>query len=104
VTFGEPLVAALPPDLLPLERSPTLRLFVGGAEVNFAVGMRRLGQKHWRSAPTAGPVWPKYPANTPGSHLADQFLSRCSAPFGVSYRRMQGPRRRRALRGHFPAL
>ena len=43
VTFGEPLVAALPPDPLPLEQSPTLRLYVGGAEVNFAVGMRRLG-------------------------------------------------------------
>jgi 2-dehydro-3-deoxygluconokinase len=43
VTFGEPLVAALPPAPLPLEQSPTLRLFVGGAEVNFAIGMRRLG-------------------------------------------------------------
>jgi 2-dehydro-3-deoxygluconokinase len=43
VTFGEPLVAALPPDPLPLEQSPTLRLYAGGAEVNFAVGMRRMG-------------------------------------------------------------
>jgi len=43
VTFGEPLVAALPPDPLPLEECPALRLFAGGAEVNFAVGMRRLG-------------------------------------------------------------
>jgi 2-dehydro-3-deoxygluconokinase len=43
VTFGEPLIAGLPPDPLPLQQSPTLRLFVGGAEVNFAVGMRRLG-------------------------------------------------------------
>lgn len=43
VTFGEPLVAALPPDPLPLEQSPALRLYAGGAEVNFAVGMRRLG-------------------------------------------------------------
>jgi 2-dehydro-3-deoxygluconokinase len=43
VTFGEPLVAALPLEPRPLEHSPTLQLHVGGAEVNFAVGIRRLG-------------------------------------------------------------
>jgi 2-dehydro-3-deoxygluconokinase len=43
VTLGEPLAAAMPAEALPLERSPMLQLFAGGAEVNFAVGMRRLG-------------------------------------------------------------
>jgi 2-dehydro-3-deoxygluconokinase len=43
VTFGEPLAAAVPLEPFPLERSPTLQLFAGGAELNFAVGMRRLG-------------------------------------------------------------
>jgi 2-dehydro-3-deoxygluconokinase len=43
VTFGEPLVAGLPAAPLPIEQSPALRLHAGGAELNFAVGMRRLG-------------------------------------------------------------
>lgn len=43
VTFGEPLVAGLPDDPLPIEQSPALRLHAGGAEVNFAIGLRRLG-------------------------------------------------------------
>ena len=43
VTFGEPLVAALPADPRPIEQSPALRLHAGGAELNFAVGIRRLG-------------------------------------------------------------
>lgn len=43
VTFGEPLVAALPVEPRPLEHSPALQLHVGGAEVNFAVGIQRLG-------------------------------------------------------------
>lgn len=43
VTLGEPLVAAMPAEAVPLEQSPQLQLFAGGAEVNFAVGMRRLG-------------------------------------------------------------
>jgi 2-dehydro-3-deoxygluconokinase len=43
VTFGEPLAAGLPDDPLPIEQSPALRLHAGGAELNFAVGLRRLG-------------------------------------------------------------
>lgn len=43
VTFGEPLVAGLPGDPLPIEQSPALRLHAGGAELNFAIGVRRLG-------------------------------------------------------------
>jgi 2-dehydro-3-deoxygluconokinase len=43
VTFGEPLMAGLPEEPLPMEQSPALRLHAGGAELNFAVGMRRLG-------------------------------------------------------------
>jgi 2-dehydro-3-deoxygluconokinase len=43
VTFGEPLVAALPLEPCPLEQGATLELHVGGAEVNFAIGIQRLG-------------------------------------------------------------
>jgi 2-dehydro-3-deoxygluconokinase len=37
VTFGEPLVAGLPEDPLPIEQSPSLRLHAGGAELTPAL-------------------------------------------------------------------
>lgn len=43
VTIGEALVAALPIEAVTLDVAPALQLHVGGAEVNFAVGIRRLG-------------------------------------------------------------
>jgi 2-dehydro-3-deoxygluconokinase len=43
VALGEALVAALPTRSVAIEDAPTLELAVGGAELNFAVGVRRLG-------------------------------------------------------------
>ncbi len=43
LTVGEPLVAAVPVVPEPLEVAPCCRLFPGGAEVNLAVGLGRLG-------------------------------------------------------------
>jgi 2-dehydro-3-deoxygluconokinase len=43
VTCGEALVAALPMTPVTIESGEPLRMFVGGAEVNFAIGASRLG-------------------------------------------------------------
>lgn len=43
LTFGEALVAALPVQPVGIDDNEPLRLYVGGAEVNFAIGMSRLG-------------------------------------------------------------
>jgi 2-dehydro-3-deoxygluconokinase len=43
VTLGEALVCAVPSKPVALDRAESLQLLVGGAEVNFAVGVRRLG-------------------------------------------------------------
>lgn len=42
-TFGEALVAGVPAEQGPLEHASCVRLFPGGAEVNFSVGLARLG-------------------------------------------------------------
>jgi len=43
LTCGEALVAALPAQPVSIETGEPLRMFVGGAEANFAVGVSRLG-------------------------------------------------------------
>ena len=43
ITCGEALIAALPDRPVTLAGGEPLRLYLGGAEVNFAVGIRRLG-------------------------------------------------------------
>lgn len=43
ITCGEALIAALPDRPVALDGGESLRLYLGGAEVNFAVGVRRLG-------------------------------------------------------------
>jgi 2-dehydro-3-deoxygluconokinase len=40
---GEALIAVLPDLPVPIEKAESLRLHVGGAEVNFAIGLARLG-------------------------------------------------------------
>jgi 2-dehydro-3-deoxygluconokinase len=42
-TLGEALVVAAPDGAVPLAEAAELRLLVGGSEVNFAIGVRRLG-------------------------------------------------------------
>ena len=45
VTFGETMVRLSPPDHLRLEQTASLNLSVGGAELNVAAGVARLGLK-----------------------------------------------------------
>ncbi len=45
VTFGEAMVRLSPPDFQRLEQTRSLDLNVGGAELNVAVGVTRLGMK-----------------------------------------------------------
>ena len=45
VTFGEAMIRLSPPDFKRLEQTTTLELNVGGAELNVAVGLARLGMK-----------------------------------------------------------
>jgi 2-dehydro-3-deoxygluconokinase len=43
VTLGEALVSVVPTEAVPLSAAPLLTMHVGGAELNFAIGLRRLG-------------------------------------------------------------
>ncbi len=43
LTIGEPLVAGVPTTPVPLDDAACVRLFPGGAELNVAVGLARLG-------------------------------------------------------------
>lgn len=43
VTFGEAMLRLSPPDFNRLEQTPSLKIGVGGAELNVAVAARRLG-------------------------------------------------------------
>ncbi len=45
VTFGETMIRLSPPDHLRLEQTSSLNLSVGGAELNVAAGLARLGIK-----------------------------------------------------------
>src|SRR5262245_46008434 len=57
VTFGEAMVRLSPPGFRRLEQATNLDLFVGGAELNTAVGLARLGRKAtWVSRLTNNPL------------------------------------------------
>ena len=45
ITFGEAMIRLSPPSFLRLEQARSLDLRVGGAELNTAVGLARLGHK-----------------------------------------------------------
>jgi len=45
VTFGEAMIRLSPPNFQRLEQARSLELYVGGAELNVAVGVTRLGMK-----------------------------------------------------------
>lgn len=57
VTFGEAMIRLSPPNFRRLEQSASLDLFVGGAELNTAVGLARLGHSvSWVSRLTDNPL------------------------------------------------
>lgn len=57
VTFGEAMIRLSPPNFRRLEQAPSLDLFVGGAELNTAVGLARLGHSvSWVSRLTDNPL------------------------------------------------
>lgn len=57
VTFGEAMVRLSPPDFRRLEQARSLDVQVGGAELNTAVALARLGRKTaWVSRLTANPL------------------------------------------------
>src|SRR5438876_8892130 len=57
VTFGEAMVRLSPPDFRRLEQAHSLELFTGGAELNTAVGLARLGRSTaWVSRLTRNPL------------------------------------------------
>src|SRR4051794_35544070 len=57
VTFGEAMVRLSPPQFRRLEQTRSLDLFVGGAELNTAVALSRLGRKTcWVSRLTRNPL------------------------------------------------
>jgi 2-dehydro-3-deoxygluconokinase len=57
VTFGEAMVRLSPPSFRRLEQARSLDLFVGGAELNTAVGLARLGRSSaWVSRLTRNPL------------------------------------------------
>src|SRR6202521_521361 len=45
ITFGEAMIRLSPPNFRRLEQASSLDLLVGGAELNTAVGLARLGRK-----------------------------------------------------------
>src|SRR5437588_2987742 len=57
VTFGEAMIRLSPPNFRRLEQAHTLDLQVGGAELNTAVGLARLGHSAaWVSRLTDNPL------------------------------------------------
>src|SRR6516165_12201078 len=57
ITFGEAMVRLSPPNFRRLEQSRSLDVFVGGAELNTAVGLARLGRSAaWVSRLTRNPL------------------------------------------------
>src|SRR5947199_167469 len=57
ITFGEAMVRLSPPNFRRLEQATSLDLMVGGAELNMAVGLARLGRKTaWVSRLTNNPL------------------------------------------------
>src|SRR5437762_5814197 len=57
ITFGEAMVRLSPPGFRRLEQATSLDLMVGGAELNTAVGLARLGRKSaWVSRLTDNPL------------------------------------------------
>jgi 2-dehydro-3-deoxygluconokinase len=57
ITFGEAMVRLSPPNFRRLEQARSLELFVGGAELNTAVALARLGRScAWVSRLTRNPL------------------------------------------------
>jgi 2-dehydro-3-deoxygluconokinase len=57
ITFGEAMVRLSPPNFRRLEQARSLEVFVGGAELNTAVGLARLGRSvAWVSRLTHNPL------------------------------------------------
>src|SRR5437870_4859330 len=57
ITFGEAMIRLSPPNFLRLEQARSLDLRVGGAELNTAVGLARLGHSAaWVSRLTNNPL------------------------------------------------
>jgi 2-dehydro-3-deoxygluconokinase len=57
ITFGEAMVRLSPPNFRRLEQTPSLDVMVGGAELNTAVGLARLGHAvAWVSRLTNNPL------------------------------------------------
>ncbi len=57
ITFGEAMIRLSPPNFLRLEQARNLDLRVGGAELNTAVGLARLGHSAaWVSRLTSNPL------------------------------------------------
>jgi 2-dehydro-3-deoxygluconokinase len=57
VTFGEAMIRLSPPNFLRIEQAQSLDLRVGGAELNTAVGLARLGHRSaWVSRLTSNPL------------------------------------------------
>src|SRR6516165_8115142 len=57
ITFGEAMVRLSPPNFRRLEQASSLDVLVGGAELNTAVGLARLGYKTaWVSRLTNNPL------------------------------------------------
>src|SRR5262245_4787720 len=57
VTFGEAMVRLSPPNFRRIEQATSLDLMVGGAELNTAVGLARLGRSSaWVSRLTRNPL------------------------------------------------
>ena len=57
ITFGEAMVRLSPPNFRRLEQARSLEVFVGGAELNTAVGLARLGHASaWVSRLTRNPL------------------------------------------------
>src|SRR3984893_13998799 len=57
ITFGEAMLRLSPPSFRRLEQARSLEVFVGGAELNTAVGLARLGRSTaWISRLTQNPL------------------------------------------------
>src|SRR5712672_289842 len=57
ITFGEAMIRLSPPNFKRLEQAASLDLFVGGAELNTAVALARLGRRaSWVSRLTRNPL------------------------------------------------
>jgi 2-dehydro-3-deoxygluconokinase len=86
-TCGETLVAALPIEPVAIEMGGPVRLFVGGAEANFAIGVSRLGlDVSWMGCVGDDPMGRFVTKTLTAEGVDTQYVVKNDGPTGLYFR------------------